>query len=241
MVNERGSMRVSELSKLFSVTEETIRRDLERLEKEGYLRRTHGGAVGTKESSNELPYVQREVMNIEEKKQVAEIALNYIEPYDRIILDASTTAMYMAQALPDIQLTVLTNSLKVATELSSKRKITVHLTGGMLWSDSLSFVGPQAERGLSNYYVDKAFFSCKGVDPEWGVSDSNELQALVKKKLLEISNKSFLLVGQSKFGVKAFSPICQLNQIDAIITNSAIPESPYLKKIKDMSKTFIQV
>ncbi|WP_102275773.1 DeoR/GlpR family DNA-binding transcription regulator [Cytobacillus massiliigabonensis] len=230
IVNERGSIRVSELSGLFGVTEETIRRDLEKLEKEGYLRRTHGGAVSPKEPPYELSYLEREVMNVAEKKEVAEQALKYIQPYDRIILDASSTAWYIAKALSDFPLTVLTNSLKVAAELSNKEKITVHITGGMLWADSLALVGPLAEKSLGNYYVDKAFISCKGIDPEWGISDSNEFQALVKKKIIEISDTVYLLADYSKFGTKAFSHICHLNQIDRIITDCKTPNKE-LKRI----------
>lgn len=217
---ERESIRVSELSEIFKVTEETIRRDLEKLEKEGYLKRSHGGAVITKESQNELSYLEREVINVESKKEVAQIALDFIDPNDRIILDASSTAWYMARILPDIPLTVLTNSIKVSLELSTKEKISVHSIGGLLWAKSLSFVGPQAERALENYYVDKAFMSCKGVDANWGLSDSNELQALVKRKMIGISEKTYLLVDHSKFGVKSFSRISNLDNIEYIISDS---------------------
>ncbi len=125
LVNERGSIRVSELSELCGVTEETIRRDLDRLEQQGKLRRSHGGAVSVKETQAETPYFEREVMHQEEKKRIAKAAVARIEPHDRIALDASSTAWYMASILPDVPLTVLTNSIKVALELSSKEKIEV--------------------------------------------------------------------------------------------------------------------
>lgn len=240
LINERGSIRVSELSKRFKVTEETIRRDLEKLEKDGYLRRTHGGAVCVKDPSGDLPFLERETIHVEEKRQVAKEAVKYIEPFDRIILDSSSTAMYVAKELPDMELTVLTNSLKVGMELSTKRKINVHMTGGKLLLDSLCLIGPQAERGFSSYFVDKAFISCKGVDSNWGISDSNEFQALVKKKIIEVSDKVFLLVDHSKFGAKAFSPICQLDDIDTIITNRINSEINSFKQIKEMVKKLIQ-
>jgi DeoR/GlpR family transcriptional regulator of sugar metabolism len=239
IVNEKGSIRVSELSPIFNVTEETIRRDLEKLENEGLLKRTHGGAISVKEAPNELPYFEREIINIEEKKEVAELALKNIKPHDRIILDASSTAWYMAQAIPDIPLTVLTNSLKVVAVLANKEKVSVHSTGGILWAQSLSFVGPQAERTLENYRVDKAFISCKGFDLKWGISDSNEFQALVKKKMIEISNKVFLMVDHSKLGLRAFSHICKVNEIDVILTDSKT-EKENLRMISDYNIQILQ-
>jgi DeoR family L-fucose operon activator len=160
LVKERGSIRVTELSELCQVTEETIRRDLDRLEISGRLRRSHGGAVSVKETQHpEIPYAEREITYAEEKKRIALEAIKRIGPKERIVLDASSTAWYMAQTVPDLPLTVLTNSIKVATELSSKEKIEVISTGGILAQRSLSFVGPLAERSLDAYHVDKVFLS----------------------------------------------------------------------------------
>ncbi|KIL41620.1 DeoR faimly transcriptional regulator [Gordoniibacillus kamchatkensis] len=222
LVNERGSIRVSELSELCQVTEETIRRDLDRLESEGRLRRSHGGAVSIKEQQPEIPYFEREVTNAEEKKRIAQEAVKRIQPNDRVLLDASSTAWYMASYLPDIPLTVLTNSIKVATELSSKEKIIVISTGGQLARRSLSYVGPLAERSLDAYHVDKLFLSCKGVHLERGISESNELQALVKKKMIDIADQVVLLADSSKFGVRAFTQVAELAEVDAIISDQRL-------------------
>lgn len=222
LVNDRGSIRVSELSELCSVTEETIRRDLDRLEQQGKLRRSHGGAVSVKDAQAETPYFEREVMHQEEKKRIARAAVALIEPYDRIALDASSTAWYMASILPDIPLTVLTNSVKVALELSSKEKMEVISTGGILASRSLSYVGPMAERSLEAYYVEKAFVSCKGVHLERGISESNELQAMVKHKLIKQARSVYILADASKIGVQAFTHVAGWEDIDAIITDNHV-------------------
>lgn len=224
LVNERGSMRVSELSELFQVTEETIRRDLDRLEQAGRLRRSHGGAVSVKEQQPEIPYFEREITHVAEKKRIAQEAIKLIEPQDRILLDASTTAWYMALNIPDISLTVLTNSIKVATELSSKEKIEVIATGGLLAQRSLSFVGPLAERSLDAYHVDKAFLSCKGVHLYRGISESNEMQARIKQKMIGMADQVVLLADSSKFGIQAFTRVAELNQVDIIITDRNIPQ-----------------
>ncbi|OPA80487.1 DeoR family transcriptional regulator [Paenibacillus selenitireducens] len=223
-VNERGSIRVTELSELCQVTEETIRRDLDRLESAGRLRRSHGGAVSVKDQQPEIPFFEREVTNAEEKKRIAQAALQRIQPNDRIILDASTTAWYMACMMPDIPLTVLTNSIKVATELSSKEKIQVISTGGILASKSLSFVGPLTERTLEAYHVDTAFISCKGIRLDRGLSESNELQAMVKRTMISISDQVIVLADSSKFGIQAFTRVGALQQASEIITDSGLAE-----------------
>jgi DeoR family L-fucose operon activator len=223
LVNERGSIRVSELSELCRVTEETIRRDLDRLELSGRLRRSHGGAVSVKDAQHpETPYAEREITYAEEKKRIALEAIKRIGPKERILLDASSTAWYMAASMPDLPLTVLTNSIKVATELSSKEKIEVISTGGILAQKSLSFVGPLAERSLDTYHVDKVFLSCKGVHLERGISESNELQARIKERMIGMADEVILLADSSKFGVQAFTHVAGLAQVNVIITDRRI-------------------
>jgi DeoR/GlpR family transcriptional regulator of sugar metabolism len=222
LVNERLSVRVTELSKIFSVTEETIRRDLEKLEKENLLMRSHGGAVSIEKDQGETSYIEREITKAAEKKAIAVEAVRSIEPGDQIVLDASTTAWYVAKELEDMPLTVLTNSIKVAIELSKKEQIKVISTGGTLLTQSLSYVGPLAERSLGMYHVNKAFISCKGVHLEKGLSDFNELQALLKKQMMDIADETILMVDSSKFGTRAFSQIAPITKIDCIITDSNI-------------------
>jgi DeoR family L-fucose operon activator len=220
VVNERGSIRVTELSKLFEVTEETIRRDLDHLEKMGKLMRSHGGAVSIKTEQTETSYSEREVLHVEEKKNIAQEAVKHIKENDRIILDASTTAWYMASILPNIPLTVLTNSIKVALELSSKEKVDVISTGGLLSARSLSYIGPLAERSLELYHVDKAFISCRGVHIPRGISESNEYQARLKQKMIDVSDEVILLADFSKFGVQAFTHVAPWTDIDLVITDA---------------------
>ncbi|WP_375088569.1 DeoR/GlpR family DNA-binding transcription regulator [Peribacillus sp. RS7] len=225
LVNERSSIRVTELSEIFSVTEETIRRDLEKLEKETKLIRSHGGAVSLQEDDSEIHFSERVITNVNEKKVIAYEAAKRVVEGDRIILDASTTAWYMSKALPNIPLTVITNSTKVIMELSKKEKIEVISTGGRLLSKSLSFVGPIAEKSLTMYHVNKTFLSCKGIHLEEGLSDSNEGQALLKKKMIERSDSVILMVDSSKFGKKAFSLIVPPSEVDEIITDVEIDEA----------------
>jgi DeoR family L-fucose operon activator len=241
LVNERGSIRVSELSELCQVTEETIRRDLDRLEQAGRLRRSHGGAVSVKDNQQpEIPYSEREITYAEEKKRIAQEAIKRIGLKDRILLDASSTAWYMAADVPDLPLTVLTNSIKVAMELSSKEKIQVISTGGILAQRSLSFVGPLAERSLDAYHVDKVFLSCKGVHLERGISESNELQARIKERMIGMADEVILLADSSKFGVQAFTHVADLSEVDVIITDRRIAKDT-LERLQDLGITIITV
>lgn len=233
LLDQRGSIRVTELSRIFGVTEETIRRDLDKLEGEGKLLRIHGGAVRV-QGDQEIPYFEREIQNVEEKIAIAREAVKHVKEGERIILDASTTAWYVAKKLPDIPLTVLTNSIKVAMELADKEKIEVISTGGIFLRKSLSFVGPLAEQSLDMYRVNKAFISCKGLDFSFGISDSNELGALVKRKMISIADRTFLLLDHSKFGVQAFAHLAPLGQIDQVITDSKT-EPKYIHELKEYS------
>lgn len=240
LVNERKSIRVTELSEICSVTEETIRRDLDKLEAEGKLLRSHGGAISIKENQAEIPFFERETTNPDEKKRIAEEAARLILPEERIILDASTTAWWIARILPDMPLTVLTNSIQVALELSGKSRIQVISSGGILNQGSLSFVGPLAERSFDLYHVDKVFFSSKGVHPDKGVSESNELQALVKKKMLSIADEVYLLADYSKFGVRAFTHVSDWSGIDCVVTDGKT-DPEHLKKLRERSVNIIQI
>lgn len=220
LINEQKTVKVSELGKLFNVTEETIRRDLENLEIEGKLLRTHGGAMKIQEEQWDLPHSHREVINMKEKCAIAKAAVTFIHERDIIFLDASSTTQYVAKFLPNMPLTILTNSIQVCHELSNHNSIRIISTGGEFMESSMSFVGPLTLQTLEKYHVNKAFFSCKGIHSEWGVSDSNELQALVKNKIIEQAEKRFLLLDHSKVEKKAFATIGNIADIDTLITDS---------------------
>ncbi|SFJ84655.1 DeoR/GlpR family DNA-binding transcription regulator [Thermoflavimicrobium dichotomicum] len=225
LVQSEGRIRVAELSKLFQVTEETIRRDLDKLEAEGKVIRTHGGAVAREELPLEVPFEDRKIERIEQKKAIALKAVRLVESGDCISLDASTTAWQMARILPDIPLTVVTNSVKVVMELRNKENIQVISVGGVLVPRSLSFVGPLAERSVEGYHVQKSFLSCQGLHLQYGLSEATEEQARVKEKMIRNCDKTILLIDSSKFGVRAFAPITDLSDIDTIITDDEVDPS----------------
>lgn len=146
----------------------------------------------------------------------------------------------MAKALPNLPVTVLTNSIKVAIELSQKKQITVISTGGTLLSKSLSFVGPLAESSLDTYHVNKAFISCKGLHLESGISESNERQARIKQKMIESVDLIYLMMDHTKFGVQAFARINSLDSLDHLITDSKV-DTKMVQQLTDRSLHLIRV
>ena len=238
IVTEGGSARVTELAKHFGVTEETIRRDLEKLETEGKLLRSHGGAVAPVVAAGERHYSERQMANAREKTAIARLAVQLIEDGDTVVLDASSTVLQLARLLPDMNVTILTNSLQVALALADKPRISVVGTGGTLSAASLSFAGPQAEEALEKYYVGKAFLSCTGVDTDFGLSDINERQALFKIKMMDIAARTYLLADHSKFGAKSLRRFSRIEDVDEIITDSAIDQNT-LETIRGAGATVI--
>jgi DeoR/GlpR family transcriptional regulator of sugar metabolism len=229
MAEQHGSVRVAELSTLFDVTEETIRRDLEELEKEGYLKRTYGGAVNINGTGLELPFARRVESHREEKNIIARYAATLVQEGETIILDASTTALWLAKHLTGRRdLTVVTNSIQCVMELAGRPGIRVICTGGNLRERTLAFAGPLAERAISGYYVDKVFMSGKGLTPDGGLTDSNELEVELKKAMLVAAKEKFALVDSSKLGHRAFARIDELANFTQIITDPGIDRATAL-------------
>lgn len=234
---ESGAIKVNQVSKLFGVTEETIRRDLEKLETDNKLKRTHGGAIAVdQQNDDDIPFNKRKVLMAKEKRSIANEAVKLIEEQDVIFLDAGSTALYLAKALPNISIKVLTNSLLVAFELNKKNKIQITVTGGNLTQHSLSLVGPATIRSMQNYHVNKMFFSCKGFDQEWGISDSNEQQAAVKRAVIEMSEKVILLADHSKMNKRSFINIESLDAVDIIIVDHKVSKENFSLDEFEMKK-----
>lgn len=212
---------VSELSRAYGVTEETIRRDLEKLEKDGYVIKSYGGAVLNENMNLDMPFNIRKNTNVIGKQKIADIVNNLVRDGERLILDSSSTAVFIAKALKEKKknLTIITNSIEIIIELFDAQDWHVLSTGGLAMEGSLALVGPQTDKMLSAYHTDKAVISCKGFDMDNGITDSNELHARNKKTMLERADCPILAVDSSKFGHTAFTRIGGLEHISMIITD----------------------
>lgn len=223
-LSQDGVVTVSRLSEELEVTEETVRRDLEKLEKQEVLRRTHGGALPMDDSSSELSLKRRKSTNTEAKEKIAKYAVGMIATGDTVFLDASTTTFYMARELKRMKqaVTVITNSLRVINELAGSKTVKLIGIGGMV-SENQSFVGRFAENNIEeNYFANKMFFSGKGIVKDSGILESNEAECAVKQQMLKNSKKHYFICDKSKIGRVGFIKLADFEQIDGIITDGDI-------------------
>lgn len=221
---EEKSVVVSELSQRFSVSEETIRRDLDKLERDGLAVKSYGGAVINENVSIDMPFSIRKKRNIAGKQRIAELAARLVENGDHLMLDASSTAVFIARALKDKQnLTIITNSIEILVELSDMPGWKVLVPGGCLMEGYLALIGPAVTESLLQYHVEKTFISCKGVSLEEGTTDSNADFAHAKRAMLRCAKDRYLAVDSSKLGRLAFANICALEDLDGVITDEQPP------------------
>ncbi len=223
LLREEGRVIVSDLSKKYDVTEETIRRDLEKLENDGYAERTYGGAVVKGSEKDEIPFLVRKRENVEAKMRIAQLLSQTIHDGDTIMLDASTTALFVAKKIKEKKnITVITNSIEILLELSDMTDWKVLSTGGILKGRALSLLGYQAERMIEGFYVDKTIISCKGADLKRGFTDSNELDAGIKKQMLNSATKRIMAVDNAKFNHLSFTQVVDFSGIDVLATDQKL-------------------
>ncbi|WP_218932279.1 DeoR/GlpR family DNA-binding transcription regulator [Adhaeretor mobilis] len=231
-LNEQGSVRVTSLAENYQVAEETIRRDLDKLHGEGRLARTHGGALSVRNDRFDLPVSVRKNRRIEEKQAIAKCALQYIQPNEVIALDASTSALELACLLPDMPLTVITNSIDAARLLLDRPKLQVISTGGQLNPQSACFLGSLAEATLRQFSIEKAFISCKGIDMARGYSEASTEHASLKRLLMKLADQTILLADHSKFGVRSMVYSGELQDVAHVVTDEHT-DGEYLEALAD--------
>lgn len=231
-IHEDKKVIVSELGRQFKVSEETIRRDLEKLSEEGVVTKTYGGAVLKDNSGIDLPFNVRAKVNPEGKRAMAKLVCNKIEDGDHIFLDASTTSVYIAKSIKEKKnLTVVTNSIENLLELSNIEGWNIISTGGCLKPGSMALSGSRALESIRSFNVDRLFLSCKGFDIKCGITDGNDDAALIKQNMIKSSAEVCLVVDSTKFDKTAFSKICKLTDVDVVITDKK-PNDMWLEAFK---------
>lgn len=234
LLNETGSVKVNELSELFDVSTVTIRNDLEFFEKKGIAHRTYGGALLRNNVYNDSSIEEKQKLHATEKQKIGQYAAHTINDGDSIILDSGTTTREIAIRIKEKKnLTVMTNAINIALELAGLDNISLMMTGGVLREKSYSLVGPEAESVLSNFYFDKLFLGVDGLDINYGLTTSNNLEAQLNRLMVKRSNQVIAVTDSSKFGRHSFSFICDLDPIGMIITDEHIDqeyESAFIKR-----------
>lgn len=232
MLQEVGSVVVTELAQQFAVSDETIRRDLSRMEEEGLLQKTYGGAFIQKGMHRVVRVGLREHTCVEGKNVIGTLAAELIEPGDTIFLDASSTSLFIAShILEKKNLVVITNALRVAETLALANSMKVICVGGTLRSATLTLVGRAAEAGIGNYFADKAFISCDGLHQERGITDSDEREAEVRKQMIRQAESAILVVDATKFDRTSFVHVASFDQFDTLITDR-LPHSDWFTTLE---------
>ncbi len=225
LVNSVGKVNVNELAQQFGVSVETIRRDLRALNQKGLLHRVHGGAMSSQSKDIGRSFQARQRLNSEAKKYIAQQAVEYVFEGAVIGLDASSSSWHFAQLIPDIPCTVVTNSMHNINALVNKPNVTTIATGGVYSAKYAAFYGPLSEQLLLRLHIDLCVFSCTGVDSSGAIWESNELNASIKRKLIDASAQKFLLLDSSKFERKNLIKLGELSQLDILFTDQAPNES----------------
>lgn len=221
-VDHLGSISVTELSEQFGVAVETVRRDLRVLEEQGYLRRTHGGATSLLENDDILAFGSRQSENSAAKEAMAQQALSFIHKGDTLMLDPSSSSWYLARLLPDIPLTVITNSVRIVFDLVHKPNIKVIGVGGQYHETYGAFLGAITVDQIHEFQADLCFHSCAGFMEDSGAWDSNALNAGVKRAMRRNSRHHVLLCDKSKEGRTGFMQIANIDQIHCRINEEGV-------------------
>jgi DeoR/GlpR family transcriptional regulator of sugar metabolism len=219
MLLKSRAVSTARAAKVLAVTEETVRRDFEKLEADGRLYREHGGAVRVNDSRRDLPLDSRELVNVAEKAAIARVARAQIQKGDTVFFDASSTVFQLARLLTHLEVTVLTTGLKVAIELARQPAVEVILVGGVVNHGSLSCQGTLADQILESYHVQKVFISCRGVDAERGLSEANAEQAGLRRNIIKVSGQTIVLADHTKMGLKSSYFFARLEDVDTLITD----------------------
>lgn len=219
LLEARGQVTIAELSARFSVSDMTLRRDLAQLEGDGLLRRTHGGATRTQSSSFEPPFAMRARLNPEAKRAIAATVASQLSDGQTLILDGGSTGNAIAEAIVGRNLTVCALNMRAAGILASSPATRVMVPGGLVRHGELSFIGPAAERTLSDHRFDTYVMTVSAVDVQAGLTEWNADDAAIKRTALSVSARCIVACDSSKFGQTAFARIAGLDAADLIVTD----------------------
>ena len=227
---EKKSVTVAELSKAMFVSDATIRRDLSWMEKEGLIKRSHGGAVLFESTNDETSILMREQENIKEKKIIAEIALKFIKNHHTIFVDSSSTAGTVIPLLKNFKyISVITNGIKNSLYLSQNTEAKIYIAGGMVNNRSNSIVGTDALEYFGKMNADLSLVSCSGVSLEHGITESSYEQSHMKRVMIRNSRTKLVLCDSSKFDSTYLCSSLGFDEIDYLITDRK-PREAYLSR-----------
>ena len=224
-LKKEGRVSITGLTEEIHVSSVTIRKDLKMLQDKKLLFRTKGGGSLTNPYAVDRPINEKELINADEKKKIAKAALELIGLTDSIMIGTGTTVFELARILnPSHKLTAITPALKVGLELSSRSHVEVLQLSGLIRPNSSSVAGASALQVLDEISCDLLFLGIDGIDLEHGVSISNIPEAALNRKMIEASQTLILLADSTKFNKRGLGKICNLDQVEYIVTDKNVPE-----------------
>lgn len=237
LIAQNRTVRNSDLMEIFDISIETVRRDLEYLERQGYLQRVYGGAVLKTSLGSEPEYENRAKDRFAEKNSIAKAAAQLIAPEDSIFLGVGTTVQAIAQYLKGLQnVTIFTNSLRTAIALNETPGCSIFLPGGQLRPKELSLSGFPAEENMEFFNVNKAFIGIGGIT-ERGVTDFHVGEAKLHRQVIQNASQTIILADSSKFGIRGMTNVCPIQDVDILITDHQISQ----ENVKLFEQSGIQV
>lgn len=225
------TVQVSELAKVYSVSLMTIRRDLDSLENQGLAIKSYGGATLNESSSTEPSFEIKEGMSQSDKKEIAIYASTLIQDGDSIYLDCGTTCLELFKRIHHKKITIFTNFWKILQYVDRNTKAKIIMAPGVYNSVTQAALSESTIQFFQNYYIDKAFISVLGLDLDYGVSIPSMSDALVKKAILDSSNKKICMIDHTKFHKKYMSKIANIDDFDMIITDDKLESDIHVKNI----------
>ncbi len=239
LLKRDGIVKVSLLSEMFDTSEVTIRNYLSDMESKGLLSRVHGGAVSSYRPYYSMNLSQRLETNQEEKLSIAKKVSEMVSPNETIMLNSGTTTLLVFRALPyNYNLNIVTNSISIALEASSNPNFNVVLIGGSVNNKYQFTYGSDAVTQIESYHADKLILSVDGVDLNYGLTTYYDKETSVDKSMLSCADTKIIATDLTKFSRKAFAKICDIDEIDMIVTNSKI-QKDIIKQFESIGKTVV--
>lgn len=237
MVMERGNITIAEICSRFNVSDMTARRDLNELDRQGLLRRVHGGAIANLGRSYEPSFQTRAVKNKDAKAAIGVKAAELIYDGDSIALDVGTTTLEIVPGLKGKRnLTIVTSCLQIAAMIVDQISLEVDarliITGGIVRPRELSMVGHIPERVYQDLHVDKAFIGIGGISLEEGLTEYNIEDTQIKRILINNAREKIVVADGAKFGVTTFTSVAALTEVDKIVTDTSAPPE-ILEKVRE--------
>lgn len=223
-IRKDGFVKVSELAEELGVTQTTIRKDLRFLEAQGVLQRAHGSAIPPSQQIMDINLSAKKLINFEAKQKIAMKAASLIKADDYILIASGSTITLFAEALkPKGRLNVVSISVNISALLGDIPGITVMQVGGILYGNTLSVLGAEASQTIENIFCSNVFFGVDGIDLDYGITCGTGEEASITQKMIQSSHTSIVLADSSKVGKRGFARICELGDIDILITDSGMP------------------